>query len=59
MSPAVFPERHCLMSTWKRSCTWRSLFAKRSLSGPVFFEEYLADDAILDGQQLKNRVVEA
>jgi hypothetical protein len=26
---------------------------------PSFFEEYLADDAILDGQQLKARVVEA
>lgn len=26
---------------------------------PGFFEEYLADDAVLDGQQLKARVVEA
>jgi hypothetical protein len=26
---------------------------------PAFFEEYLADDAVLDGEQLKKRVVEA
>jgi hypothetical protein len=26
---------------------------------PAFFEEYLADDAVLDGQQLKAKVVEA
>jgi hypothetical protein len=26
---------------------------------PAFFEEHLADDAVLDGQQLKSRVVEA
>ena len=26
---------------------------------PTFFEEYLADDVVLDGQQLKARVVEA
>lgn len=26
---------------------------------PTFFEEYLADDVVLDGQQLKAKVVEA
>jgi len=26
---------------------------------PAFFEEHLADDAVLDGQQLKAKVVEA
>jgi hypothetical protein len=26
---------------------------------PAFFEEYLADDAVLDGQQLKDKVVDA
>lgn len=26
---------------------------------PAFFEEYLADDVVLDGQQLKAKVVEA
>ena len=26
---------------------------------PAFFEEYLADDVVLDGQQLKEKVVEA
>ena len=26
---------------------------------PAFFEEYLADDAVLDGRQLKAKVVEA
>src|SRR5262245_25971528 len=26
---------------------------------PAFFEEYLADDAVLDGQQMKAKVVEA
>ena len=48
------------MSTREEIMHWEERLRQAELGpDPVFFEEHLADDVVLDGMQLKTRVVEA